>query len=422
MLPRMWYTFESLGLESTATKTFSDLLNSPRNIPRHIRSISIQPNNWRSSPSGSVTDDESHRNLSLLLNALKRDSLKKFATGDGLESATFLDLLSAQGRLEQLCVYLDFSDMSLSANWTMWFGTHKSFIASRLTEVHDLTIIDHIMLSIYDDATMSHYGALVILNRFFLANTPALTHLTICSDTYERTVGPDFLKDLLVPYENRTLFSKVDLLKLKNLVLSQVNFRKRSDAILRSIDIGTLHCLELDACRNFAVLLEDIGHVLDLLQEPLLSELKVRFRPQSLDTIGLGAVEALLNSRIKLREINVHSAAAGLVEKGCIIRHADTLQSLTLSLSQTYSTHYYPLNALQAILEKCQFLEALAIDLPHHGLGNVDECNLSWSLHDDAKSLELRKELRGVLVSFVHSRVTVSFRMVITHCRNITML
>jgi hypothetical protein len=132
----------------------------------------------------------------------------------------------------------------------------------------------------------------------------------------------------------------------------------------------------------------------------VLEELHVGpFAPVGEDQQSLDAVERFLKICPKLTEIVLDFGL--LIQKECVLAHADTVCSLMVAdrSSGPFSSTHLSVQDVESILKACTKLEQIAIDFPVFNLGYVTEAGTWWRLNRlDAESTVMT-EYESMLVS-----------------------
>lgn len=112
------------------------------------------------------------------------------------------------------------------------------------------------------------------------------------------------------------------------------------------------------------------------------------------------AVEIVICCVLGIEILTINTNENRLIDKACVIRQHKSLRSLTLTSEPGINEFQLLYSAIdmQTILEACQLLEQVAIDVAPPMVGTIGECCLEWSLGIDVQKNHVKTELHTMLV------------------------
>jgi hypothetical protein len=384
MSPQMWACWTT-NLQNTEKRQIGDLLHPNANVLRHVRGL------WVSYVRGE--ERQLDYNLRFIIRGLTPDTLEGFAGAAWIETSSFLQLLHSQRKMRWISGWLDLADVPSQISRSDWLNPHMSWIPYSLKEMDDVSV------NVYDDGDYTHCLAQA---RFFLANSPKLTQLTISSNGQSAN-DKDLLPDLLAPPD----LAALPLWKLRKLDLTKVDLRNLSGSDpenssqivpIKGIDLTGLKELYIHRSINFGPFLIELARLQREIT-PQLDIIDIRFLHESEDVTQLRAVETLLNAAKNLSTIWVDSAKTGQIGKASILQHRETLKCLLLQSDVMTPPIHHSVADIQAIINACSSLEQLGVNFPDAKLGNIDDCDVTWNLDLDVDGHQVKNELHGMLVS-----------------------
>jgi hypothetical protein len=208
--------------------------------------------------------------------------------------------------------------------------------------------------------------------------------------------GPDVMSDVMSvswPSPQRTPQS------LRALELDFLDLYDRNYQLTPWLDITQLKSLRLIRCTRIIPFLTTLATELRASNVPLLQT----FHIQSGQQFQEPSVNGVMNSFSGLQDVLISTDTTPLPSVACVAKHGESLTSLTL-YTEDYTA--YATADLATILEACQNLTQLALDLPELAIGNGHTWDHSWTLRDKQ---EVKKHpLQTALVSHSIARSNLS--------------
>jgi hypothetical protein len=342
MATMMW---RSLGpdLDASSDKSLATLLHPQNRILPHIRDLYC------------IGADEQIR---LLLLALPRDNLTEFQADSSVSPLTIQMLLQSQRKLQHLNVFV-INDPALLDDGHVPFCDSQTWIKPLVKEVK--TLKTYLPTSPGKTADSFRYY------QFLLENIPSLKEL--CIDGYtEPNVPPTWIDLRIIMQEGLTTARFPQLTSLR---LKLVDLGKSSQVLFSNFKFSGLAKLCLIGCDHMATfmdaLLEYYNKNSEVLEELCIS-LPWHSSEPGADT---HAIERFLKDGPKVQDLELDVSHHTLLDKACFIAQASSLKSLVLSTGRARQAKTYGVEEMKAILDACQKLKYLAVNLPEVRLGPI---------------------------------------------------
>jgi hypothetical protein len=375
MQRQMWETLTT-SLRGTSTRHLYALYNPQSGILTHVRRLIIRKTDY--------TENES---LRALLELMPRDSLKEFKSLSITSPQAFKDLFVWQTKLERFDAFvLPILSEFGTCDWILPFLSG---------------IKSYKMLFRWPMADQS-----LKLHKLLFRGMSRLEQLNICFDQSRLSGAPvDAFVDIF-----SLLTSDYQFSRLQDLVMSGINIASSSWLLLDRFDISKLHTLRLRECIGITNLLNSMS---DWYTENTgqLHTFEVIF-PWAWVVVDQGfanaAVERFLTACPSLWILHIEHNGFHLVHTDCIARHGHTLQTLMVGTVSWLRSHYdpnapsYSVQDLEAILEACQHLSSISLDMPMRlvNLGPLQQRGRYFQLAQQKKNEAYAlPEFESVLVS-----------------------
>ena len=376
----MWATFTT-DFQPCGPQDLDALLALRSGILPHVRRLVVQQ------PRDLVLTNDC---LKSILENMPRKSLKELINFNSMNLMDLKDVLLSQSGLQRIYGYIipDPTDLQ-QCNW-MWPYLSGIRIYTVILKEHTLTRELKMQQSLLHGLSM-------------------LKQLHICYDTYRSPSGvQEAFADISL-----MLTSELRLSRLKSILLWRIDMKQSSQLLFDRIDVSRLCTLRIVEC---------IG------VEPFLDRMADWYNDNSgsLEAFGFSftkkwwvsnqnstrySVERFLLICPPLSFLCLDFCETPLLRTDCIIRHGKTLQKLHVSAyswpaEPETSVQVYSVQDLEAILEACQRLIRISVDIPWGlvDLGSVDQQSCEYELtRCEGDQLLVLREFESMLVSRINS-------------------
>jgi hypothetical protein len=354
--PRLWETFKS-DLRPTSKKTFGTLLHPQSGILPHIRAL-YTPHDL----------DQIHGeyNLRLLISAIPRDALRNFTSDLQISQTTLQPLLQSHRKLEALLTLLEsFSMPQISGNGSS--DQHMVWMKPLLSCV----------ASLYFGAMSSLKNAERVRSdfRFLTSSNTVLEKLQLIG--WDEDNGTDYL-DLgqLVP----DLKELITLSKLTLLRFHGVDLSASPKLLLGDSKPVALQKLMIDRCASIEPFLDALNDSLSSSsgQLSVVSIILENHTPDSDDTVA--TIERFLIGCPGLVDLELDVCDCRLVNTTSILRHCETLVSLSLGTGNGDNVRSYSPADIQIVIGRCARLRHLGINFADPKLGDIEDLASNFAL------------------------------------------
>jgi hypothetical protein len=158
-----------------------------------------------------------------------------------------------------------------------------------------------------------------------------------------------------------------------------------------NLDVSRLQFLELHSCSYVVPFLNSLSRSYSEVASGKLKTFSIRL----VSGIGeptemLSSIENLLKICPKLTNLTLDLGDCELIDKSCLLSHAETLRALVIGNHQKWKPLYFSAADLRSILVSCSRLKYLALNSPEVDLGKIDQLATSFHLNrSDAMLVEL---------------------------------
>ncbi|KAI4908040.1 uncharacterized protein J4E92_010986 [Alternaria infectoria] len=364
MAPILWEKLElSLGDHqgSSPGRSLTTLLDPNSGILPHVRNLCFED----------FTDEDSNNRLESLILALPRDKLRIFqAYGGDMQHEVFLQLLRSQTKLEK--IYAVTPSLCLGSTRATHIVSQESRarVASLTPELEEITLI---LECTREDKVDDVYRDLQSFIDLYLS----LERLELSGEHED----PISLQGLLWLSPESRLFSNLTSIKMEAMSLVP----DASYQFSHNFDVARLEKLHLKDCSSMSLFFESLSE--SYIETPgKLRELCIDLPgPDPYHDDGehdvqvktTESIENFLKVCPRLENLDLNLRNGKLVDKSCLLPHAETLRNLVIKKSRNESTdsqsHYYSEDEVGVILRACTKLRGLAINLPPSDRGYITQ-------------------------------------------------
>jgi hypothetical protein len=381
MIPLMWETLQ-LDMGPSYTKRFSTLLDPKSRILPHVRHLIVSSSLSNDDAFDVIADDRAK----LLLSALPKDRLTKFHSMEDCSLSLLQVLLLTQRQLERCdapILYdatngphdLDFVDFEMCV----------TPLVTRLVSLLTFAIVNREL----SYASFRYYP--IMLERI-----KALKGLHIDGYSEDDDTVHNLDLSLILPAEPR----KPLLKGLTSLHLRQVDLAASPKVLFTHTIVGAIQTLVLNGCDNMCAFL--LAMAADgATSVRALNWLEIGL-PWDLDDSeeSVVAIESLLKACPILSDLDLDVADSRLVSMSAILRHAEGLKNLVLGTGERSEPGIYDVSDMAKLLQRCQVLGSLGINMPRALLGRITDLGMSFRLGPGRSDTEhVQSELESMLVS-----------------------
>ncbi|KAI4651116.1 uncharacterized protein J4E79_009313 [Alternaria viburni] len=361
MAPILWEKLEfSLGDHqgSSPGRSLTTLLDPNSGILPHVRNLCF----------ADFTDEDAENRLESLILALPRDKLRVFQAYGDMQHELFLQLLRSQTKLESFYATTPFTCLGSTSDYHYASREYRAWVASLTPELKEISLLLEREEEDEEEEVEKNHRNL----QSFIDLYPSLERLNLSADCDP----PISLQELLSLSPESRLFSNLTSIKMEAMSLVP-------DALYQfshNFDVARLEKLHLKDCSSMSLFFDSLSE--SYIETPgKLRELCIRLDNGVEDEVQVETTTSIENFLkvccARLENLELHLSNGKLVDKSCLLPHAETLRNVIIEKSQygipDSQSHYYSGDEVGVILRACTKLRGLAINLPPIDLGHITE-------------------------------------------------
>ncbi|KAI4645487.1 uncharacterized protein J4E78_009399 [Alternaria triticimaculans] len=361
MAPILWEKLEfNLGDHqgSSPGRSLTTLLDPNSGILPHVRNLCF----------ADFTDEDAENRLESLILALPRDKLRIFQAYGDMQHEVFLQLLRSQTKLEKFYAVTPFTCLGSTSDYHYASREYRAWVASLTPELKEISLLLEREEEDEEEEVEKNHRNL----QSFIDLYPSLERLNLSADCDP----PISLQELLSLSPESRLFSNLTSIKMEAMSLVP-------DALYQfshNFDVTSLEKLHLKDCSSMSLFFDSLSE--SYIETPgKLRELCIRLDNGVEDEVQVETTTSIENFLkvccARLENLELHLSNGKLVDKSCLLPHAETLRNVIIEKSQygipDSQSHYYSGDEVGVILRACTKLRGLAINLPPIDLGHITE-------------------------------------------------
>ena len=403
MAPVLWEKLEfSLGdhQDSSPGRSLTTLLDPNSGILPHVRNLCF----------ADFTDEDAENRLESLILALPRDKLRIFQAYGDMQHEVFLQLLRSQTKLESFYATTPFTCLGSTSDYHYASREYRAWVASLTPELKEISLLLEREEEDEEEEVEKNHRNL----QSFIDLYPSLERLNLSADCDP----PISLQELLSLSPESRLFSNLTSIKMEAMSLVP-------DALYQfshNFDVARLEKLHLKDCSSMSLFFDSLSE--SYIETPgKLRELCIRLDNGVEDEVQVETTTSIENFLkvccARLENLELHLSNGKLVDKSCLLPHAETLRNVIIEKSQygipDSQSHYYSGDEVGVILRACTKLRGLAINLPPIDLGHITELGDEFQFKASERDCAAFKDVLVSNVLFV--LVSLLIGIVGTMCR-----
>ncbi|KAF2818558.1 hypothetical protein CC86DRAFT_375759 [Ophiobolus disseminans] len=344
----MWAVTTS-SLEPTMAKDFDALLSPQSGLLSHLTHLYVED---------MEKSEDADERLRLLIAAIPKNKLREFDCNTDLPISTLRILLQRQQCMDRFDV-LDVSELARKDNDDDWIEPSMASITDFAMTAPKKHLTDA-------EEKIQHYKTC----RKIVNGLPRLKIFRVKDDDESHAEG----NNVDIQHLFRGGDGVLRLPSLTEFALDGIYIRPSSPFILEHLELSTLKILYLYNCTGISEFLHGLSDSYSKQTGPLSSV-----------TIDLGwhvadpaetkeAIQRFLSTCPKLTWLLMDFMKHTTVGIKCLEKHADTLEFLYLNMgSWPLCTMSYDVESLRALMQKCQKITTLCINIPESNLGPITD-------------------------------------------------
>jgi hypothetical protein len=340
-MPIMWETFATDLLVKTGTRNVLGLAHPNSNIIKHVRRIHL-----RDRPNVAKEEDQ----LPRLLAAIPRNQLRGFKSRTGVPIRTLQLLLQLHTKLKRFEVSEAEMSHILQSPW----------IDNSLSELARMSIpVDTLNPPVVQKVWMRYPK----LKQIRLVQT--FLNMSSSSNLQESHFGPDVKTTVVQTRAPGTKKSNTHSLQLVSLYIDELVLPPTFGTMFQRIDIVALKELVLDGTTRVAGLLEAMRSEFQM-RQPSLRELGLVGMSEPASGDFISQLQLFLLSFHGLHKLHIQCGNCIKINVDDIVNHGETLTELLVvngGIHRQDSTRCFNAEDLQKVATACPRLERLCLNL-----------------------------------------------------------
>ena len=329
---------------------------------------------------------------------------------DASSHEVFLQLWRSQTKLERIYATTPFTCLGSTSDYHYASREYRAWVASLTPELKEISLLLEREEEQEEEEVENNHRNL----QSFIDLYPSLERLNLSADCEP----PISLQGLLSLSPENRLFSNLMSIKMEEIDLVPY----ASSHFSHTFDVARLERLDLLLCSSMSPFFESLSK--SYIETPgNLRELCIRLENGVEDEVQVETTKSIEKFLkvccARLENLELQLSNGKLVDKSCILPHAETLRNVVIGKSRNSimdsQSHYYSGDELGIILRACTKLRGLAINLPPIDLGYITQLGDGLQFNASEQDCAAFKDILVSNVLFV--LVSLLIGIVGTMCR-----